>query len=101
MIARVSHAQVRAVRTAVNANAFLFKIGRFSPDKRWHQAIASVAQLKERGVGTRLLMRGGLEPFGGEVLDFARQRGLRVAPLSTRIDDVAALARTLKENANT
>jgi len=100
MIARVSQAQVRAVRTAVNAPAFLFKIGRFSPDKRWHQAIAAVVQLKERGVTTRLLMRGGLEPFGGEVLDFASQRGLRVAQLSTRIEDVAALAKTLKENAD-
>jgi glycosyltransferase involved in cell wall biosynthesis len=45
-------------------------------------------------------MRGGLEPFGGEVLDFAEQRGLRVAPLSTRIEDVAGLARTLKEQAD-
>jgi glycosyltransferase involved in cell wall biosynthesis len=58
-----------------------------------------VAQLKERGVVTRMLIRGGLEPFGGEVLDFAGQRGLRVAPLSVRIEDVPGLARTLKENA--
>jgi glycosyltransferase involved in cell wall biosynthesis len=100
MIARVSQAQVRAVRAAVNAPAFLFKIGRFSPDKRWHQAIGAVAQLKERGVTTRLLMRGGLEPFGGEVLDFAEQRGLQVARLSTRIEDVAGLAKTLKDNAD-
>jgi len=100
MMARVSQAQVRAVRAAVNAPAFLFKIGRFSPDKRWHQAIAAVAQLKERGVATRLLMRGGLEPFGGEVLDFAAQRGLRVARLSTPIEDVAGLTRTLKEHAD-
>src|SRR5207302_1182995 len=100
MMARVSQAQVRAVRAAAGAPAFLFKIGRFSPDKRWHQAIAAVAQLKERGVATRLLMRGGLEPFGGEVLDFAQQRGLRVAPLSTRIEDVAGLAKTLRDNAD-
>src|SRR3984893_14394602 len=100
MIARVSQAHVRAVRAAVNAPAFLFKIGRFSPDKRWHQAVAAVAQLKERGVTTRLLMRGGLEPFGGEVLDFAAQRGLQVAQLSTRIEDVAGLAKTLKEHAD-
>src|SRR5256886_14341688 len=98
MIARVSQAQVRAVRAAVNAPAFLFKIGRFSPDKRWHQAIAAVAQLKERGVTTRLLMRGGLEPFGGEGLDFAQRRGLRVAPPSTRIGDVAGPAKTLRGN---
>jgi len=100
MMARVSQAQVRAVRAAVNAPAFLFKIGRFSPDKRWHQAIAAVGLLKERGVATRLLMRGGLEPFGSEVLDFAAQRGLRVARLATPIEDVAGLARTLREHAD-
>jgi glycosyltransferase involved in cell wall biosynthesis len=98
MMARVSQAQVRAVRAAVNAPAFLFKIGRFSPDKRWHQAIAAVALLKERGVVTRLFMRGGLEPFGGEVLAFARQRGLHVVPLSQRIEDVTGLIKTLKDN---
>src|SRR2546428_5264421 len=100
MMARVSQAQVRAVRAAVNAPAFLFKIGRFSPDKRWHQAIAAVGQLKERGVATRLLMRGGLEPFGGEVLDLAAQRGLRVARLSTPIEDGAGLGRNLQEQAD-
>ena len=100
MMGRVSQAQVRAVRAAVNAPAFLFKIGRFSPDKRWHQAIAAVAQLKQRGVGTRLMMRGGLEPFGGEVLDFARQSGLRVVPLGQRIVDVASLVKTLRDHAD-
>ncbi|HEY8677558.1 MAG TPA: glycosyltransferase family 4 protein [Candidatus Dormibacteraeota bacterium] len=98
MIARVSQAQVRALRTAANAPAFLFKIGRFSPDKRWHQAVAAVARLKERGTPAKMLMRGGMEPFGGEVLEFALQQGLRVVPLSTRVDDVAGLARVLKEN---
>jgi glycosyltransferase involved in cell wall biosynthesis len=100
MIARVSQAQVRAVRAAVNVPALLFKIGRFSPDKRWHQAVTAVAQLKARGVGTRLLMRGGLEPFGGEVLALAAQLGLKVVPLANRMDDVPSLARTLKENAD-
>jgi len=100
MMARVSQAQVRAVRSAVNVPALLFKIGRFSPDKRWHQAITAVAQLKARGIGTRLLMRGGLEPFGGEVLGLAAQLGLRVVPLANRMDDVPSLVRTLKDNAD-
>jgi glycosyltransferase involved in cell wall biosynthesis len=100
MMARVSQAQVRAVRAAANVPAFLFKIGRFSPDKRWHQAIAAVAQLKARGIGTRLLMRGGLEPFGGEVLGLAAQLGLKVIPLDRRIEDCAGLVRTLKDNAD-
>ena len=100
MMGRVSQAQVRAVRAAVNVPAFLFKIGRFSPDKRWHQAVAAVAQLKARGVGTRLLMRGGLEPFGGEVLALAAQLALKVTALGERMEDVAGLTRTLKENAD-
>jgi len=100
MISKVSQVQVRTLRTAVNATAFLFKIGRFSPDKRWHQAIAAVARLKERGTPAKMLMRGGMEPFGGEVLEYAGQQRLRVADLSTRVDDVAGLARLLKENAD-
>jgi glycosyltransferase involved in cell wall biosynthesis len=100
MMARVSQAQVRAVRAAVNVPAFLFKIGRFSPDKRWHQAIAALAQLKARGVGARMLIRGGLEPFGGEVLAFAAQQGLNVVPLATRIEDVPGLVKALKEHAD-
>jgi glycosyltransferase involved in cell wall biosynthesis len=100
LMTRVSQAQVRAVRAAVNVPALLFKIGRFSPDKRWHQAVTAVAQLKARSVGTRLLMRGGLEPFGGEVLALAAQLGLKVVPLANRMDDVPSLARTLKEHAD-
>ena len=101
LMARVSQAQVRAVRAAVNVPALLFKIGRFSPDKRWHQAITAVAQLKARGVGTRLIMRGGIEPFGGEVLGLAAQLGLKVLPLANRIEDIPGLVRTLKENPDT
>jgi glycosyltransferase involved in cell wall biosynthesis len=100
MMARVSQSQVRSVRAAAGVPAFLFKIGRFSPDKRWHQAITAAAQLKARGIPTRLLMRGGLEPFGGEVLALAAQLGLQVRPLSSRIEDVPALTRVLKENAD-
>ena len=98
MMSRVSQAQVRSVRAAAGVPAFLFKIGRFSPDKRWHQAINAVAQLKRRGIGTRLLMRGGLEPFGGEVLGLAAQLSLKVVPLATRIEDVPGLTRTLKDH---
>jgi glycosyltransferase involved in cell wall biosynthesis len=43
-------------------------------------------------------MRGGLEPFGGEVLALAAQLGLKVVPLGNRIEDCPALVRTLREN---
>jgi len=100
MIAKVNQAQVRAIRGAVDAAAFLFKLGRFHPDKRWHQAIGAVARLKERGIPTKLLMRGGLEPFGGEVLEYAGRLRLQVAHLSYAIPHVAGLIRMLKEQAD-
>lgn len=100
LLARVSQAQVRAIRAAVNAQAFLFKIGRFSPDKRWHQAVAAVARLKDRGLSVKLLIRGGLEPYGAEVLELAAQLGLKVVPLGEPLQDVASLVRTLKERAD-
>lgn len=100
LLAHVSQAQVRAIRAAVNAQAFLFKIGRFSPDKRWHQAVAAVARLKDRGLSVKLLIRGGLEPYGAEVLELAAQQGLKVVPLTEPIQDVPSLVRTLKERAD-
>jgi glycosyltransferase involved in cell wall biosynthesis len=98
LIATVSQTQVRAILQAVDTPAFLFKIGRFSPDKRWHQAIASVAQLKAHGIVPRLLMRGGTEPFGIEVLASAARLGLRVASIDAHLPDVAALTLSLGEH---
>lgn len=57
---------------------FLFKIGRFDPDKRWIMAIEAVARLKESGHPVTLLVRGGIEPHGAEVLQHAHHRGLHV-----------------------
>lgn len=60
---------------------FLFKIGRFDPDKRWMMAISSVARLKELGYPTTLIMRGGIEPHGTDVLHHASTLGLAVRDL--------------------
>ena len=98
LIATVSQVQVRAIRAAAGTGTLLFKIGRFSPDKRWHQAVAAIASLKAQGVPARLLMRGGIEPYGGEVLARAAALGLRVAHLSSPLADVPALTRALREH---
>ncbi len=98
LTAPVNPAQVRAIRQAVAPATLLFKIGRFSPDKRWHQAIAAVARLKARGLSFTLLMRGGLEPFGGEVITYARRLRLRVDDVQEPVPDVAALARALRSH---
>jgi glycosyltransferase involved in cell wall biosynthesis len=56
---------------------FLFKIGRFDPDKRWIMAIEAVARLKRSGYPVTLFARGGIEPHGAEVLRHAYNIGLQ------------------------
>ncbi|MGH7611118.1 MAG: glycosyltransferase family 4 protein [Candidatus Dormibacteria bacterium] len=81
------------------ARPFLFKVGRFHPDKRWFQAIRALAQLRERGSALRLLVRGGHEHYRAEVLGLARSLGLRVGsadePLTTVAEVAAALGSDL------
>jgi glycosyltransferase involved in cell wall biosynthesis len=69
---------VDALKAGTNGSPLLFKIGRFDPDKRWIMAVEAVARLKERGFPVKILMRGGIEPHGGEVLAHAFWRGLQV-----------------------
>ncbi len=57
---------------------FLFKIGRFDPDKRWLMAIEAVARLKHSGHPVTLLVRGGIEPHGAEVFAHAHNLGLSI-----------------------
>jgi glycosyltransferase involved in cell wall biosynthesis len=57
---------------------FLFKIGRFDPDKRWIMAIDAVARLKYSGHPVTLFVRGGIEPHGADVLRHAYEMGLTI-----------------------
>jgi glycosyltransferase involved in cell wall biosynthesis len=63
---------------------FLFKIGRFDPDKRWLMAIEAAARLKYSGHPISMVIRGGIEPHGGEVLNRARYLGLNVRDIEAR-----------------
>lgn len=63
---------------------FLFKIGRFDPDKRWMMAIEAVARLKYSGHPVTLFVRGGIEPHGREVLQHAYQSGLHIRDIEAR-----------------
>jgi glycosyltransferase involved in cell wall biosynthesis len=56
----------------------LSKVARWDPAKGWESAIEAVYKLKERGVKTTLLARGGLEPHGDVVRSQARSLGLTV-----------------------
>ena len=96
-LTRPRPAAVAALREAAGGDLFLFKIGRFDPDKRWLMAMTAVARLKREGVRVRLLVRGDRGPHGVEVLANARRQGLAVADISGA-DDAAALAVAMRAN---
>src|SRR5579863_5728262 len=63
---------------------FLFKIGRFDPDKRWIMAIDAVARLKASGHPVTLFVRGGMEPHGADVLRHAYEVGLTIKDVTAQ-----------------
>jgi glycosyltransferase involved in cell wall biosynthesis len=69
------------LRGSFAGRELIFKIGRFSPDKRWNMAVHAVADRKAAGKDVAMVIRGGIEPHGAEVLATARKRGLRVHDL--------------------
>jgi glycosyltransferase involved in cell wall biosynthesis len=87
----------RLISRAAHSPCLAFKIGRFSPDKRWHQSLDAVAELRAHGLPARLLMRGGIEHFGHGVLGHARQLGLEVADWNEPIAGAPDVARSLEE----
>jgi glycosyltransferase involved in cell wall biosynthesis len=89
---------VAELRAAAAADHFCFKIGRFDPDKRWLMAISAAGYLKRRGRRVKLVMRGGREAHGGEVLAHAQNQGLSVVHVNAPADS-SGLAAVLRENA--
>jgi glycosyltransferase involved in cell wall biosynthesis len=69
---------VADLKLAAAADHFCFKIGRFDPDKRWLMAVSAAGYIKRHGKRVRLLLRGGREPHGGEVISHAQHQGLNV-----------------------
>jgi len=96
-IADADPAAVAAVRAAAGVDHLCFKIGRFDPDKRWLMAVSAMAYLKRHAQSVKLLMRGGREPHGGEVLDYARHQGLNVVDTVTP-GDPSGLVSLLRQN---
>lgn len=88
-------AAVATIREAAATPCLAFKIGRFSGDKRWHQALDAVAQLRSEGMPARLVMRGGIEAFGHEVLSHAAYLGLPPVDWIEPVPDAAGIARAL------
>jgi len=69
---------VKELRRRFRGRTLLTKMARWDPDKRWHEAVEIVAEMKRRAWRPLLVARGGTEPHGVEVLGAARAQGLRV-----------------------
>jgi glycosyltransferase involved in cell wall biosynthesis len=77
--------QLRAIMQYNNPDRFfLFKIGRFDPDKRWLMAVEAAARLKHSNHPVSMAIRGGIEPHGAEVLGRAHQLGLAIKDIEAR-----------------
>jgi glycosyltransferase involved in cell wall biosynthesis len=84
-------ALVARLRSAFGGRELVFKIGRFSPDKRWHMAMEALAEEKRRGNAVATVVRGGVEPHGLEVLAGARAQGLVVVDMPLPKDPLEAI----------
>ncbi len=97
----VNPRSVRALREVAQRGnpdrLFLFKIGRFDPDKRWLMAIEAAARLKYSGHPISMMIRGGIEPHGGEVLNRARYLGLNVLDIDARRPTPEECVKLLRE----
>jgi glycosyltransferase involved in cell wall biosynthesis len=83
-------AETAAWRSALGERPTLVKVGRFDPDKRWFQAIDALERLiRSEDVDTRLVIRGGNQAYGHEVLARARNHGLEVTEIERVADDNA------------
>jgi glycosyltransferase involved in cell wall biosynthesis len=88
---------VAEIRAAAAADHLCFKIGRFDPDKRWLMAVSAAGYLKRHGARVKLVIRGGREPHGGQVLSHAERQGLTIVGVKAP-GDASGLATILRDN---
>lgn len=69
---------VATFRAQVRGRTVVSKVARWDPNKRWLLAIDTVGAMKRVGWQPLLIARGGVEPYGAEVLAAAAASGLRV-----------------------
>jgi glycosyltransferase involved in cell wall biosynthesis len=75
-------AGVRALSALFSGRLSLVKVARWDSDKGWCVSIDAVAALKSMGLQPLLLARGGAEPYGRTVLEWAAQQKLSVSRVS-------------------
>lgn len=83
-------AAVQRLRRAFDDRVVLTKMARWDPDKRWLGTVELAAAMKREGWKPLLVARGGKESHGDDVLQRARELGLRVvereAPQDSGLD---------------
>jgi glycosyltransferase involved in cell wall biosynthesis len=84
--------KAQALRGALGHQELLFKIGRWSPDKRWNMAIVALAEERMRGQDVTMVIRGGIEPHALEVLHNAHTLGLSIVDVRPPRDMDEAIA---------
>jgi glycosyltransferase involved in cell wall biosynthesis len=96
LLRKVDNKQVDDLRSALGGDVLLCKVARWDPDKRWMEAVEATSRLKEMGLKTILLARGGKEPYGYEVIKRALDLGLTVKEAQVGLEEkngyLAALA---------
>ncbi|MFH1638707.1 MAG: glycosyltransferase [Chloroflexota bacterium] len=83
LLEKVDTASSARLKENVGAELMIAKVARWDPDKCWDMAVGAVARLKNRGIQTVLLARGGIEPHGVEVMSRACSLGLNVKDVSS------------------
>jgi glycosyltransferase involved in cell wall biosynthesis len=73
-----NRAAVATFRARVRGRTVISKVARWDADKRWLLAIDTIGAMKRVGWQPLLIARGGVEPYGAEVLSAAAAAGLRV-----------------------
>jgi glycosyltransferase involved in cell wall biosynthesis len=97
---RPDPAAVAELRRRFRDRTVLSKMARFDPDKRWVESIDITAELKRQQWRPILLMRGGAEAHGHEVLGRAAEQGLRVVERAWREPGAAGLVAALQDVAD-
>jgi len=73
---------VADLRAAFPGRELVFKIGRFSPDKRWNMAMDALADEKRTGHDVAAVIRGGQR---GRARDHQPQPGRAVRPAAANL----------------
>jgi len=95
VFSEASAAGAAYLRRMLGNRRLLVKVGRFDPDKRWLQAIDALADLRAAGTSVVLAIRGGKEPYAGEVFARARDRGLEIDDVNIDAPSPESLAGVL------